>query len=88
MAWANLICLDLRETGLSILIPSEKPNNHLWKSTSPSTVHDGRKISIGKYVLCGGESAASVISEAVLRLLPNVLGNEKSKLENWLKFRI
>ena len=40
-----------------------------------------RKISIGKYVLCGGESAASVISEAVLRLLPNVLGNEKSKLE-------
>ena len=40
-----------------------------------------RKISIGKYVLCGGESAALVISEAVLRLLPNVLGNEKSKLE-------
>ena len=40
-----------------------------------------RKISIGKYVLCGGASAASVISEAVLRLLPNVLGNEKSKLE-------
>ena len=40
-----------------------------------------RKISIGKYVLCGGETAASVISEAVLRLLPNVLGNEKSKLE-------
>ena len=40
-----------------------------------------RKISIGKYVLCGGETAASVISEAVLRLLPNVLGNEKSTLE-------
>ena len=40
-----------------------------------------RKISIGKYVLCGGESAASVISETVLRLLPNVLGNEKSILE-------
>ena len=34
-----------------------------------------------KYVLCGGETAASVISEAVLRLLPDVLGNEKSKLE-------
>ena len=40
-----------------------------------------RKISVGKYVLCGGETAASVISEAVLRLLPDVLGNEKSKLE-------
>ena len=42
-----------------------------------------RKISIGKYVLCGGETAASVISEAVLRLLPGVLGNEKV---NWRSF--
>ena len=45
-------------------------------------VHNNlRKISIGKYVLSGGESAAIVVSEAVLRLLPDVLGNEKSKLE-------
>ncbi len=40
-----------------------------------------RKISIGKYILCGGEAAASVLCESVLRLLPNVLGNKKSKLE-------
>jgi len=43
--------------------------------------NDLRKISIGKYVLCGGESAALVISESVIRLLPSVLGNDKSKSE-------
>ncbi len=40
-----------------------------------------RKISIGKYVLSGGEVAAMVLSEAVIRLLPNVLGNVESKIE-------
>jgi len=36
------------------------------------------EFSIGDYVLPGGESAAVVIIEAVLRLLPNVLGNPLS----------
>ena len=36
------------------------------------------EVSIGDYVLTGGESAALVIIEAVLRLLPNVLGNPLS----------
>jgi tRNA (guanine37-N1)-methyltransferase len=36
------------------------------------------EVSIGDYVLPGGESAAVVIIEAVLRLLPNVLGNPLS----------
>ncbi len=36
------------------------------------------EVSIGDYVLGGGESAALVIIEAVLRLLPNVLGNPLS----------
>jgi tRNA (guanine37-N1)-methyltransferase len=36
------------------------------------------EVSIGDYVLPGGESAALVIIEAVLRLLPNVLGNPLS----------
>ena len=40
-----------------------------------------RKVSIGKYVLCGGEAAAFVLSESVIRLLPGVLGNEDSILE-------
>jgi tRNA (guanine37-N1)-methyltransferase len=37
-----------------------------------------REISIGDYVLSGGELAAAVIIEAVARLLPGVLGNEAS----------
>jgi tRNA (guanine37-N1)-methyltransferase len=36
------------------------------------------EVSIGDYVLSGGESAALVIIEAVVRLLPNVLGNPQS----------
>jgi tRNA (guanine37-N1)-methyltransferase len=36
------------------------------------------EVSIGDYVLPGGESAAVVMIEAVLRLLPNVLGNPLS----------
>ncbi|HWF69719.1 MAG TPA: tRNA (guanosine(37)-N1)-methyltransferase TrmD [Mycobacterium sp.] len=36
------------------------------------------EVSIGDYVLPGGESAALVIIEAVLRLLPDVLGNPRS----------
>jgi tRNA (guanine37-N1)-methyltransferase len=38
----------------------------------------GREISLGDYVLSGGEIAAAVVIEAVARLLPGVLGNEES----------
>jgi tRNA (guanine37-N1)-methyltransferase len=37
-----------------------------------------REISIGDYVLSGGELGAAVIVEAVTRLLPGALGNEAS----------
>ncbi|KUI19550.1 tRNA (guanine-N1)-methyltransferase [Mycobacterium sp. GA-1285] len=36
------------------------------------------EVSIGDYVLAGGESAALVMIEAVVRLLPDVLGNPES----------
>jgi tRNA (guanine37-N1)-methyltransferase len=36
------------------------------------------EVSIGDYVLPGGESAALVMIEAVLRLLPDVIGNPQS----------
>jgi tRNA (guanine37-N1)-methyltransferase len=36
------------------------------------------EVSIGDYVLAGGEAAVAVIVEAVCRLLPGVLGNEQS----------
>jgi tRNA (guanine37-N1)-methyltransferase len=37
-----------------------------------------RELSIGDYVLSGGELAAAVIVEAVMRLLPGAVGNEAS----------
>jgi len=40
-----------------------------------------REISIGEYVLSGGELPAMVVIEAVARLLPGVLGNPESLLE-------
>ncbi|TGD88070.1 tRNA (guanosine(37)-N1)-methyltransferase TrmD [Mycolicibacterium sp. CH28] len=36
------------------------------------------EVSIGDYVLAGGEVAALVMIEAVVRLLPNVMGNPRS----------
>jgi tRNA (guanine37-N1)-methyltransferase len=36
------------------------------------------EVSIGEYVLAGGEAAALVLIEAVARLLPGVIGNEAS----------
>ena len=45
------------------------------------TTRNIEEISIGDYVLSGGETAAFVILDSVLRLLPGVLGNEKSVSE-------
>ncbi len=39
------------------------------------------EISIGDYVLAGGEFAAMVLIEAIARLLPGVLGNDESALQ-------
>jgi len=39
-----------------------------------------KEVSIGDYVLSGGELAAAVITDSVVRLLPGVLGNEVSAL--------
>lgn len=41
-----------------------------------------REISIGNYVLSGGELAAAVVADAVIRLLPGVLGDETSALSD------
>ena len=38
------------------------------------------ELSIGDYVLSGGELAAAVVVDTVARLLPGVLGNEDSSL--------
>ncbi|HET9054887.1 MAG TPA: tRNA (guanosine(37)-N1)-methyltransferase TrmD [Cyclobacteriaceae bacterium] len=41
-----------------------------------------REISIGDYVLSGGELAAAVIADSVIRLLPGVLNDETSALSD------
>ncbi|MBU8790114.1 tRNA (guanosine(37)-N1)-methyltransferase TrmD [Oceanobacillus caeni] len=40
------------------------------------------EISIGDYVLTGGELGAMVVVDSVVRLLPEVLGNEKSAVQD------
>lgn len=41
-----------------------------------------RELSIGDYVLSGGELGALVVMDAVSRLIPGVLGGERSNLED------
>jgi tRNA (guanine37-N1)-methyltransferase len=40
--------------------------------------HEFEEISIGDYVLSGGEPAALVLMDACIRLLPGVMGNEET----------
>ena len=37
------------------------------------------ELSIGDFILSGGETASFIVLDSILRLLPGVLGNEKSK---------
>jgi tRNA (guanine37-N1)-methyltransferase len=41
-----------------------------------------REISVGDYVLSGGELAAAVVADAVIRLIPGVLNDETSALSD------
>lgn len=41
-----------------------------------------REISIGDYVLSGGELPAAVVTDAIIRLIPGVLGDESSALSD------
>lgn len=41
-----------------------------------------REVSIGDYVLSGGELAAAVLSDSIIRLLPGVLNDETSALSD------
>ncbi len=43
-------------------------------------MHVTKEISIGDYVLSGGELAAAVVCDAVIRLIPGVLNDETSAL--------
>jgi len=41
-----------------------------------------KEVSIGDYVLTGGELAAAVMSDAIVRLLPGAIGDEQSALSD------
>ncbi len=41
-----------------------------------------KEISVGNFVLSGGELAAAIITDSIIRLLPGVLGNEVSALSD------
>ncbi|MGD0230487.1 MAG: tRNA (guanosine(37)-N1)-methyltransferase TrmD [Syntrophorhabdales bacterium] len=46
------------------------------------------EVSIGDYVLSGGEAAALVVIDAVSRLVPGVLGNEESPVDESFRERL
>jgi tRNA (guanine37-N1)-methyltransferase len=46
------------------------------------SLYDIEEISIGDYVMTGGEAAAAVIIDAVTRLIPGVLGNFESAMSD------
>ena len=43
-------------------------------------LHITRDISIGDFVLTGGEAAAAILTDAIVRLIPGVINNETSAL--------
>jgi len=47
-----------------------------------ATIHVDLELSIGNYILTGGELGAMVVMDAVARLVPGVLGGERSSRED------
>lgn len=45
-------------------------------------LHINHEISIGDYVISGGELAAAIVADSIVRLIPGVLGDEQSALSD------
>ena len=76
-AWSQVPWLVIacgRYEGIDARVMAHYTTRHDWAG-----VHE---VSIGDYVLAGGEAAALVMVEAVVRLLPGVLGNEVSAADD------
>ena len=67
-AWLVIACG--RYEGIDARVAEHYASSPAWAGVT--------EVSIGDYVLAGGEAAALVMVEAVARLLPGVLGNEES----------
>jgi tRNA (guanine37-N1)-methyltransferase len=50
-------------------------------TSASSSTSRATEISIGRYVLSGGELAAMVVCDAILRKLPGALGHEESAVQ-------
>ncbi|MDR3325853.1 MAG: tRNA (guanosine(37)-N1)-methyltransferase TrmD [Rhodospirillaceae bacterium] len=50
--------------------------------------HDVEEVSIGDFVLSGGEIAALVLIDAVVRLLPGVIGKKESLIEESFELKL
>ena len=48
-------------------------------------LHITHEISIGDYVISGGELAAAIVADSIVRLIPGVLGDEQSALSDSLQ---
>ena len=55
---------------------------NIWLMIRVGQVRTSEEVSVGDFVLNGGEVAAMVIVDAVVRLLPGVLGDENSNLDD------
>ena len=63
----------------------EKFDQHVANDRIDQRVRDHlitREISIGDYVLTGGELAAAVMADAIVRIVPGVIGDEQSALSD------
>jgi tRNA (guanine37-N1)-methyltransferase len=67
---AHLVFACGRYEGIDSRVAMHYSQNERWDSV--------REVSVGDYVLAGGEVAALVMIEAITRLIPGILGNPES----------
>ena len=74
------ISLDLRRKGLTKEIKSDNTP----VSNGDIEVNDliTKEISIGEFVVSGGELPAAVLCDSIIRLLPGIIGDESSALSD------
>ena len=72
----NLKAIYKIDDGNWIYIQSFERGDTIWERKKNSD--DIKEISIGDYILSGGESASFVFLDAIVRTLPGVLGDPKS----------
>ena len=68
---------------MKIGVPSEIKDQESRVGLTPQSVQElivDEEISVGNYILSGGEIPAMTIADSLIRLIPNVLGSSESTL--------